>query len=251
MGLHIWETDYGSALIVSAILRAPANPERRRLTDPAPTETIDLERRARPRQKRSQDRIAAIIAATKRLLERGEGDAITTSTVAAEAGVPVSSVYRYFPNIYSIHRSILEEFKAETDRIVMTILDDPDEQDWAQSLSGMMLGLRRLLAGNPSYGAVFRLTLTTHELRTVREAWNLRLASMLADRWRQGLDGFHGGDPDVVARMTVEIYCAAEILIFETRDRPADGEAYFNEALMALQRYLAPYLAPEPASDPD
>lgn len=212
------------------------------MNERAPTEGVDLERRAAPRQKRSQDRILKIVAATKVLLERGDVDAITTSTVAAEAGVPVSSVYRYFPNIYAIHRTILEEFKAETDRIVTTIMEDPDEQDWTVSLSGMIFGLRQLVASNPSYGAVFRLTLTTHELRAVREAWNLRLAGFLADRWRQGLDGFHGGDPDVVARMTVEIYCAAEVLIFETRDRPADAEIYFIETLAALQRYLAPYL---------
>ncbi|MDF1768335.1 TetR/AcrR family transcriptional regulator [Maricaulis sp.] len=212
------------------------------MNERAPTEGVDLERRAAPRQKRSQDRILKIVAATKVLLVRGDVDAITTSTVAAEAGVPVSSVYRYFPNIYSIHRTILEELKAETDRIVTTIMEDPDEQDWTVSLSGMIFGLRQLVASNPSYGAVFRLTLTTHELRAVREAWNLRLAGFLADRWRQGLDGFHGGDPDVVARMTVEIYCAAEVLIFETRDRPADAEIYFIETLAALQRYLAPYL---------
>ncbi|WP_291845352.1 TetR/AcrR family transcriptional regulator [Maricaulis sp.] len=212
------------------------------MNERAPTELVDLERRAAPRQKRSQDRIDKIVAATKHLLERGETDAITTSSVAAEAGVPVSSVYRYFPNIYSIHRTILEEFKAETDRIVATILEDPAEMDWRVSLSNMIFGLRQLVVENPSYGAVFRLTLTTHELRAVREAWNLRLASVLSTRWRQGLDGFHNGDPDVVARMTVEIYCAAEILIFETRDRPENAEAYFTEALMALQRYLEPYL---------
>ena len=217
------------------------------MNERAPTEVVDLERRAAPRQKRSLDRIAKIVAATKALLERGDVDTITTSSVAAEAGVPVSSVYRYFPNIYSIHRTILEEFKAETERIVSTILEDPEAQDWQASLSGMIFGLRQLVAGNPSYGAVFHLTLTTHELRAVREAWSLRLTNVLADRWRQGLDGFHGGNPDVVARMTVEIYCAAEILIFETRDRPDDAEVYFVETLMALQRYLQPYLEPDPA----
>lgn len=208
----------------------------------APAEGIDLERRAAPRQKRSLERIAKIVEATKRLLERGETDAVTTSSVAAEAGVPVSSVYRYFPNIYSIHRTILEEFKSETDHIIEEILDDTVRENWRESLSRMIVGLRQLVADNPSYGAVFRLTLTTHELRAVREAWNLRLASVLAERWRAGKDGFHGGDPDRVARMAVEIYCAAEILVFETRDRPADAEAYFAEALMALQRYLEAYL---------
>ncbi len=212
------------------------------MNERAPAEMVDLERRAAPQQKRSQARIAQIVAATKRLLERGEVDSITTTTVAAEANVPVSSVYRYFPNIYSIHRTILEEFKLETDRIVLTVLEDPEAQDWQQSLSGVIFGLRELVASNPSYGAVFHLTLMTHELRAVREAWNLRLADVLATRWREGKDGFHGGDPAIVARMTVEIYCSAEILIFEVRDRPEEAEAYFTEALMALQRYLAAYL---------
>ena len=186
--------------------------------------------------------MSKIVEATKRLLERGDVEAVTTSSVAAEAEVPVSSVYRYFPNIYSIHRTILEEFKAESDRVIEHMLSEANEKDWRDSLSEMIIALRQLVAGNPSYGAVFRLTLTTHELRTVRETWNLRLAGVLADRWREGKDGFRGGSPDHVARMAVEIYCASEILIFENRDRPDEAEAYFTEALMALQRYLEPYL---------
>lgn len=212
------------------------------MNERAPVDTVDLERRVAPRQKRSQERIAKIVAAAKRLLGSDEADAITTSSVAAEAGVPVSSVYRYFPNIYSIHRTILEEFKAEAERIIETRLHDPADHDWRDSLSGMIFGLRELVAANPSYGAVFRLTLTAHELRAVREAWNLRLSGMLADRWRSGADGFHGSDPDRVARMTIEIYCAAEILVFERRDMPEEAEGYFMEALVALQRYLEPYL---------
>lgn len=212
------------------------------MNERAPSEVVDLERRVAPRQKRSQERIRHIVEATQRLLERGETDAITTSSVAAEAGVPVSSVYRYFPNIYSIHRTILEEFKAETDRIVGDILANPEITDWRESLTGMIVGLRQLVEDNPSYGAVFRLTLTTHELRSVREEWNLRLTGVLAGRWRQGLDNFHGGNPDHVARMTVEIYCAAEVLIFEKRADAGEASAYFGEALIALERYLAPYL---------
>jgi len=208
----------------------------------APADIVDLERRAAPRQRRSQERIAKIVAATKRLLREGDTDSITTSSVAAEANVPVSSVYRYFPNIYSIHRTILEEFKSEIERIVERELNDPAQQDWRQSLSGVIMALRTLVSENPFYGAVFRLTLTTHELRTVRETWNLRLSGILAERWRAGKDGFHGGDPDRVARMTIEIYCAAEIMIFEARDKPEEAEAYFAEALVALQRYLEPYL---------
>lgn len=208
----------------------------------APVDTVNLQRRAAPQQKRSQQRIRQIVEATRRLLEEGEAEAITTSVVAAEAGVPVSSVYRYFPNIYSIHQTLLEEFKSATDAIILARLNDPEDTDWRVSLTGMISGLRQLINDNPAYGAVLRLTLTTHELRSVREAWNLRLADQLARRWRDGADGFSGGDPDLVARMTVEIYSAAEVLMFENRENEARAEAIFNEALVALRRYLANYL---------
>lgn len=212
------------------------------MNERAPTETVNLERRAAPQQKRSQQRIRQIVDATKRLLERGEAEAITTSAVAAEAGVPVSSVYRYFPNIYSIHQTILEDFKASTDAIVLARLGDPEEMHWKESLTGMISGLRQLVEESPSYGAVLRLTLTTHELREVREDWNIRLAEQLAARWREGADGFKGGDADMVARMTVEIYSAAEILMFENRENENRAEAIFNETLVALRRYLGHYL---------
>jgi AcrR family transcriptional regulator len=209
----------------------------------APSELVDLERRIAPQQKRALARRQLILDATKRLLVGRSGEAITTSTVAAEAEVPVSSVYRYFPNIFSIHRTILEEFNAEIERIIGDILTDPEIQGWRISLVGMIGGLRELVEQNPSYGAVFRIMLTTHELRAAREAWNLALANRLAQRWHQGEDGFHGGDPDLVARMTVEIYCAGEVLIFERRSDPDKVAACFSETLTALERYLAGYLS--------
>ena len=116
-------------------------PVRNGVTDQAIQDPVDLQRRVAPRQKRSQERIEIIIDATKRLLERDEADSITTSTVAAEANVPVSSVYRYFPNIYSIHLTILEEFKAQTDGIIHGILSNPDIRDWRVSLTGMIQGV--------------------------------------------------------------------------------------------------------------
>ncbi len=211
------------------------------MNERAPLEIVDLERRVAPRQKRSQVRIQNIVAAAKRLLERGQLD-ITTSLVAQEADVPVSSVYRYFPNIYSIHRTILEEFQDDTDKLVESILADPDYEDWRPSISGMLRGLRQLTLDDPAYGAVLRLTMTTHELRAVKEEWNRKITEVFADRWRQGLDNFKDGDPEIVARMAVEIYTSAEVMAFEERTRPEQADAYFEEAMIALERYLAPYL---------
>lgn len=203
---------------------------------------VDLGRRAAPQQKRSQDRIRQIVDATKRLLENDSDDAITTSSVAVEAGVPVSSVYRYFPNIYSVFAAILDDYQSETDRIIAARLADPEDMAWRDSLRGMILGLRDVVANDPSYARVFRITLTTPELQARRDEWKGRLVQVLEARWVDGADGFTGGNPHHVARMAVEIYCAAELLVFDLGQTSAAAEAYFEEALIALERYLSSYL---------
>ena len=54
--------------------------------------------RTSPQQARSQARIDAALDAATGILEREGIDAVTTTRVAAEAGMAVGSVYRYFPD---------------------------------------------------------------------------------------------------------------------------------------------------------
>jgi AcrR family transcriptional regulator len=70
-------------------------------TPPAP--------RRRPKQRRSQEIVAAILEAGRRLLgEEGPG-ALTTNRIAERAGVSIGSVYRYFPNKAAVVAAICED----------------------------------------------------------------------------------------------------------------------------------------------
>lgn len=68
--------------------------------------------RKSPRQQRSEKRVEAIVSAYLRLLERGEAR-ISTNSIAKEAGVPVSSLYQYFPNKEAIAFSIYDKWASE------------------------------------------------------------------------------------------------------------------------------------------
>jgi AcrR family transcriptional regulator len=57
--------------------------------------THKLTPRKQPKQRSAEQRVAEIIAAYRRLLN---GNSTRTNHVAAEAGVPISSLYQYFPN---------------------------------------------------------------------------------------------------------------------------------------------------------
>jgi AcrR family transcriptional regulator len=61
------------------------------------TKSDQLTPRRKPRQERSRDRVERILEATAALLGDTPADKITTAAIAEKAGVPIGSVYQYFP----------------------------------------------------------------------------------------------------------------------------------------------------------
>lgn len=200
-----------------------------------------LERRTAPMQQRARDRITRVLAATEKLLASTSVDTITTSAIAAEANVPVSSIYRYFPNVFAIYKELFETLVAQLHARIAEIMENPRFPSWRERHLQVMLALRKTLDEDPAYRPLFHLMLTTRELRIVKEQANAQIAAYLAARWEQGLDGFHDGAPLAVARMATEIFTSFETL--------TSGEAQsewtdrlFAEATVALERYLSAYL---------
>jgi AcrR family transcriptional regulator len=64
--------------------------------------TPDLQVRHRPVQQRGQVRFDAILSAARDLLAEGGLEGFTIDDVAARAGIPVGSVYQFFPNKFAI-----------------------------------------------------------------------------------------------------------------------------------------------------
>ncbi|MDB6105718.1 MAG: hypothetical protein JWO52_5717 [Gammaproteobacteria bacterium] len=71
-----------------------------------------LQQRKQPLQQRAENRVTQILAAYRRLLAAGE-QRITTNRIASEAGIPVSSVYQYFPNKEAIAFAVYREWAEE------------------------------------------------------------------------------------------------------------------------------------------
>ena len=67
-----------------------------------------LSPRKRPRQRRSQETVDAILEAAARVFTRRGYVAATTNRIAEEAGVSVGSLYEYFPSKESLLAALLE-----------------------------------------------------------------------------------------------------------------------------------------------
>lgn len=85
--------------------------------DPAPLTPASAEKKAgkKPQQARSRARVARILAASTELIRRHGVADLTMAAVAKQAGIPIGSLYQYFPNkseiIHRLYLDLLETYR--------------------------------------------------------------------------------------------------------------------------------------------
>lgn len=103
------------------------------------------EPRKSPVQARSTASVDAILKATVQVLLRVGKEKLTTTCVAARAGVSVGTLYQYFPNKSALLRAALklhvEEILAEVDEVCVAQRGQPVEQ-MAEALAVASLAVK-------------------------------------------------------------------------------------------------------------
>jgi AcrR family transcriptional regulator len=103
------------------------------------------EPRKTPVQTRSTASVDAILKATVQVLLRVGKERLTTTRVAARAGVSVGTLYQYFPNKSALLRAALklhvEEICAEVDKVCIAHRGQPVEQ-MAEALAVAFLAMK-------------------------------------------------------------------------------------------------------------
>jgi len=118
-----------------------------------------LSPRTKPRQRRAVERRQAILDATLGLLETTGIDAMTTTLIATRAGVPVASVYGYFPNKMAIVAELMRAAMAEVDATLETLLPGRIDSDTVEvaidrAVDTIIAGYRALPARQRLFSAV-------------------------------------------------------------------------------------------------
>lgn len=138
--------------------------------------------RRKPRQARSQERVARILDAAEDLFASHGYAPTTTNAIAARAQVSIGSLYQFFPDKPAILQALALRY-AEMLHRELAIIDDFEHgtlplPDYVNKLIDIT---DRFFAANPSYYAIFmEVQGTSRELDAIDEATDTRLIQDLA-----------------------------------------------------------------------
>jgi len=140
-----------------------------------------LSPRRKPSQERSRDRVERILDATAALLSEMPVDKITTAAIAEKAGVPIGSVYQYFPNKLAVLAQLARRVMAEVDmKTASLIAEDFGVLPWDQAIDRAIDATMQGYSEQPGYVQLLLSLRPTPEFGAITDESNERVAAMLA-----------------------------------------------------------------------
>ena len=192
-----------------------------------------LQTRRLPVQQRARRSVERILDTAARLLHEEGLEAFNTNVLAAQAGVRVRTVYRYFQNKQAVINALAERLAAEWDGWFegFAALADPSQDLrtlWSRYIDVFVDGIRR----TPGGLAIRNAMRVTPELQAIDRADSERLAAQLAAALAQRGDRRPRRELKIVARMLIET--ATAVLDLALLERPARRRALVD-ALKSMQ----------------
>jgi AcrR family transcriptional regulator len=144
--------------------------------------------RRKPRQARSQERVNRILDVAEELFASQGYAATTTNAIAAQAQVPIGSLYQFFPDKTAILQALaLRYAEMLHQKLVFMDEDEAVTLPLADYVNQLIDTTDRFFTDNPSYYAIFmEVQGTIRELEEIDEATDAKLiqdlASSLANR---------------------------------------------------------------------
>ena len=140
-----------------------------------------LSPRRKPSQERSRDRVERILDATASLLSEMAVDKITTAAIAQKAGVPIGSVYQYFPNKLAVLAQLARRVMAEVDmKTASLIAEDFGVLPWDQAIDRAIDATMQGYSEQPGYAQLLLSIRPTPEFGAITDESNERVAALLA-----------------------------------------------------------------------
>jgi AcrR family transcriptional regulator len=198
----------------------------------------DLDARLRnvPTQARSRERLRRVLDAADAVLAREGSAAFTTTRIARVAGVPVGSVYRYFPDKGAIVQALAVWYWSDFEDLVAAVAET-DERDPLPDPAGAVLdALAAGFRGRPGFLALWYGGLRSEHVRDATRPTRSAIARSV-----ERILGVHWPQADHESRATVArmVVIAGDGLLREAFRTSLDGDQrVLDESKAMLDAYV-------------
>lgn len=131
-----------------------------------------------PRQARSQQRVNLLLDTAARVFAEVGFEAATTNAIAARAGVPIGSLYQFFPSKEAILDALVGRYAAEMGAVLSD--EQLDKLSLDEAISRLIDGLAMFEATHTGFKTIFAQTNTTHRMHAEIAS---RVEAMMARRF--------------------------------------------------------------------
>lgn len=141
-----------------------------------------MQKRRNPSQQRSQERVSLILKSTREILRTAGIGAVTTNAIAARAGIPVSSIYQYFPNKEEILCALYEDYLADITRVLDEfVAAERLDQPWEDFFTSFIRAIYRQETRDHIESELENALVLFPELMALELAHRETMANSLAD----------------------------------------------------------------------
>src|SRR3569833_4331559 len=108
-----------------------------------------------PRQARAREKLARVLEATDRLLAEEGVEALTTTRVAAAAGVSVGALYQYLPDRDAITEALADGYLARLEDLMAAFTDQAARETWDDPVGLLVAAFAALYRAEPGFRALW------------------------------------------------------------------------------------------------
>jgi AcrR family transcriptional regulator len=196
-----------------------------------------LSLRRTPQQARSRARLEKVLEAAERLLVAEGVESLTTTRVAAEAGVSVGSLYQYLPDRGAIIDALAADHLERLEAVMEGFVEAAAVERWPDPVAVLMDGFAALYRDGHGFRALWFASGLTEQTRAAdrehkrRMAQGVRRTLMVLGLVKDGVELVTACEAAILA---------ADAVIQEAFRRSPEGDPDLLAAATAMLRaYLA------------
>lgn len=192
-----------------------------------------------PMRKRGLERFSLLLDATADLLAELVNEDISLAQIAERAGVPLASVYHFFPNRNAAFVALAQRYHAELGASARAPVEPPPET-WQDYIANRQRHGAGYLNANPAALRLFMGAGVSVEVRNTDLNGNAELARLRAAYLRATFD--MPNIPDLEDKVAVSIALVDGIWAMSYSLHRQIAPRYLNESIRSAIAYLRCYL---------